>query len=251
MKKKKDTKKQKKAHPWLILWALLTAAAAGFMIFSACDMLRQKEGYAAPVLTACISALFFLISVMVGRKCPQIRNWPEAMTLTLIAEAAAELILLPVLGKMLRPSEVIIFILTAAAAGLMFLRKRTRGLEECLRIPLILGILAAGIGILMMNTIAYMIFSGGDTSRLWIAVFFAGMFILFAVFLGESALGERNGKALCVSLAAAFLAQTAALIYGWAKTAGGSLLTFQEISAGVLFAAVILAFISARKGNKG
>ena len=33
--------------------------------------------------------------------------------------------------------------------------------------------------------------------------------------------------------------------------AGGSLLTFQEISAGVLFAAVILAFISARKGNKG
>ena len=244
MKKKKDTKKQKKAHPWLILWALLTAAAAGFMIFSACDMLRQKEGYAAPVLTACISALFFLISVMVGRKCPQIRNWPEALTLTLIAEAAAELILLPVLGKMLLPSEVIIFVLTAAAAGLMFLRKRTRGLEECLRIPLILGIL-------MMNTIAYMIFSGGDTSRLWIAVFFAGMFILFAVFLGESALGERNGKALCVSLAAAFLSQTAALIYGWAKTAGGSLLTFQEISAGVLFAAAILAFISARKGNKG
>ena len=250
MKKKKKQNIEKKAHPWLIVWGLIAAAAAGFMLFAACDMARKNEGLSTPALTACLSVLFFLISVMVNRRSPQPQNWPDALFFTLTAEAVTELILLPLLGKMIHISEIILFILTAAAAGLLFWKRRTTGLQEDLRIPLILGIIGAGTGIFMMNTIAYMIFNGGDASRLWLAIFLAAIFLLFSVFLAESALGQKNGKALFVCFAAAFLVQLAALIYSRNGYYAPTQLTFQKIAAALLFAAALFSFIAVIKKKR-
>ena len=250
MKKKKNLNTEKKAHPWLIVWGILAAAAAGFLLFAACDLVRKREGLSTPALTACLSILFFLISVMVNRKSPQPKNWPDALFFTLSTEAATELILLPFLGKMLLISEVIIFLLTAAAAGLLFWKRRSSGLQEDLHIPLVLGIIGAGTGIFMMNTIAYMIFNGGIASRLWLAIFFAGLFMLFAVFLAKSALRPKNSKSLCVCFTAAFLAQLAALIYCLNGFYDPTLLTFQKIAAGILLAAALLSLIAVLKEKK-
>ena len=247
MKKSKKLNKEKKPHPWLIVWGLFAAAAAGFLLFAACDLAGKREGFAVSALTACLSVLFFLISVMINKKSPQPQNWPNALFFTLAAETAAELILLPFLGKTIRRSEIILFLLTAAAAGLLFWNRKRHGLREDLRVPLILGIFGAGAGAFVMNTIAYMVFNGGDTSRLWLAVFLGFIFMLFAVFLAESALGEKNGKALCVCFATAFLTQLAALFFSLSQNHDPTQLVFQEIAAGILFVLALSSFIAVLK----
>ena len=124
MKKKKEKINSKKAHLWLILWGVLTAAASGFMMFVACDgFFELHEGYAIPAIMACFSVLLFLISVMIDQKSPQVKSWPEALFVTLTAAAITEVVLLPFLWETIHPLEIILVLLTAAAAGFLFWKR--------------------------------------------------------------------------------------------------------------------------------
>ena len=89
-----------------------------------------------------------------------------------------------------------------------------------------------------------------DSSKIKDFIFFAFLFMLFAVFLAENALGKQNGKALCVCFSAAFLVQLAALIYSLSGVFAPIQLVVQKISAGFLFAAVLISFVVIRKKQK-
>ena len=245
-KSAQKTQKIRKNGKLILLFGILSALIAGFVLYTAIDLLHQRDGRAVPVLVLCFSVLFSLISVMINKTSKESRNWADSLLITLAAQTVIETALLPFLGSAIHPAEIICLALTALAAAGLYLTKKNIRRDN--RIPFVLAFIAAGTGLIMLNTTAWLLFSGGNISRLWIGIFFTALFLLLAqTLVSKAAAPEQRNKAWFRLFLFGLAVQCAAMINAIAKGSSGGLLIFHICILAGLSAGAVFFYIKAGK----
>ncbi len=233
---------------FILLFGIISAVVAALLVFTGIDSLGRREGYAIPVLLLCQAVLFLLFSVMINRIGSADGRWPASLFYTFAAGAAAEIVFLIMIGDQIRTSEIIICVLTAAAALLLYRMKESFTREQEAFIPLVLGIIAAAAGMTELNTAAYSIFSSGAFSNLWIGIALAVLFMFLSLNLTKQAYApDRENKALFIYFGTAVPVQAAALIYALLNVNNVPLYIFQGCILAALAAVTIVFHIQSRK----
>ncbi len=235
--------KTKSARIIILIFGILSAVISAFTFFAASDSLNYHEGRANPVLTACFGILFFLISVMINKTGRPLSDWRRAVLITLTVSAVTEAVMFPFLREAIHPILIGVFSLTLLAAVVIFLLKRDPGNK----IPLILGIMSAGSGILLLNTQAYVLFNREAPGMIWLGFFFAALFMALAISLtGKAFSPEQRSKAVLVSFGTAAAVQIIALIYAVYDFNPASLYIFQGCLLAALISVCIVFYLRSR-----
>lgn len=247
---KKNTAKPRKIRKngkLILLFGILSALLAGFVLYTGIDLFYTGNGRAVPLLVICVSVLFSLLSIMINKTSKEGRSWTGSLFITLCAQTSVEVILLPFLAGNIRTPQIICCVMTSAAAVLVFLSKNN---IPDTRIPLFMAFIAAGAGVLMFNLAGWVIFSGGNFSRLWIGLFFLGFFLILAQTLAAKACPQEKQYKTYLRLAGfALTVQCAALLFGFLSGGSGGYHIFQICAAAALAAGTI--FLSIKSRNPG
>ncbi len=235
--------KTKSARIINVIFGILSAAISALVFFVAFAGLNDHVGYAMPVLIACFGILFFLISVMINKTKDHSADWRRALMTTLAASAAADVILFIFAREMVHPLMIFLFVLILTAAAAVFILKQDPGN----RIPLSLGIIGAGSGMLLLNTQAYVLFNMEIFSRVWIGFFFAAMFMALSLSLtGKAFQPEKRNKAVLISFGCAAAVQAAALLYALHEYNPASLFIFQGCMLAALISVCVVFYLRSR-----